>query len=71
MPPLCALLLSLALASLPPLGLSGPARCAVVVECTFQNVGIGLAASLALFEGEEAARAAGVPLFYGLVQVMT
>ena len=70
-PPICALVLALALSSLPPLNLPKPARCAVTVECCFQNIGIGLAAALALFDGDEAATAAGVPLFYGLVQSLS
>jgi len=70
MPPICALVLSSGLSSLPLLALSKPSRCAITVECTFQNVGIGLAASLALFSGDEAAKAAGVPLYYGLVQAI-
>ena len=40
MPPICALVLSSGLSSLPLLALSKPSRCAITVECTFQNVSL-------------------------------
>ena len=69
-PPVVALLLSLGLTSLPCLGLSKPERCAVAVECPFQNMAIGFASALALFPAD-AAKASGVPLFYGGVQAVS
>jgi len=69
-PPVCALVLASVITAIPALSLSLPSRCAITVECAFQNIGIGLAASLSLFRGDEAAKAAGVPLFYGLVQTV-
>jgi predicted Na+-dependent transporter len=69
LPQLLALLVAWPMASLPCLHLTKPERSAAVVECLFQNIGIGTAMGLALFTGPERATAVGVPLYYGVVQV--
>ena len=69
-PCLIALLLSVAAGSLPCLRLSSPERVAVVIECLYQNTGIGASIALSVFSGSEASRAAGTPLFYGLCQMI-
>lgn len=51
-------------------GLEGPQRVAVSVESCYQNVGVALALALATFDDEEASKAAGVPTYYGLVEIV-
>ena len=70
LPPVLAMVLATVIASLPCLGLRKPERVAVVIECIFQNVGVGMAAALTLFSGSDRARAAGSPLFYGVAQAV-
>ena len=48
--------------------LEGPERCAVAVECAYQNPGIATTVALNMFEGDRASRAVGVPLYYGIVE---
>lgn len=60
------LLLSLAAAKVA--RLEGPERCAVAVECAYQNPGIATTVALNMFEGDRASRAVGVPLYYGIVE---
>jgi predicted Na+-dependent transporter len=69
--PACvALLASTLLASLPCVGLTKPERVAVSIECLYQNVGIGSSIAVSIFSGDEAADAAGTPLFYGACQLV-
>lgn len=50
--------------------ISGPEAVAVTVETCYQNIGLALTIALASFEGADRARSAGVPLYYGFVQVV-
>ena len=70
LPPLLAIGFSLLVASLPCLRLSRPSRTAVMVECGYQNIGIGFSVALTLFDGDDRGRAAGGPLFYGFMQML-
>jgi len=69
-PAVAALALSTGLTSLPYLDLSRPERVAVAVECTYQNTGIATSLALSMFDASDASRAAGVPLYYGTVQLV-
>ena len=71
LPCVLALLLSHAIGSLPCLGLTTPERTAVTIECLYQNTGIATSIALSAFRGTEASRAAGTPLYYGVVQTAT
>lgn len=51
-------------------GLEGPQRVAVAVESCYQNTGIPLTLALATFEESERSRAVGVPLYYGVVEII-
>lgn len=51
-------------------GLDAPQRVAVTVETSYQNTGIALTMALATFPKKDQSAAAGVPLFYGLVEVV-
>jgi sodium/bile acid cotransporter 2 len=50
--------------------ISRPEAVAVTVETCYQNIGLALTIALASFEGADRARSAGVPLYYGFVQVV-
>ena len=63
-----ALALSLGLASAA--RLPKPQRMAVCIETCYQNTGIALAVSLAMFDAEEAPLAAGIPVFYQVCQTV-
>ena len=69
-PAILALVLSTALSSAPCLRLSRPERASIAVECTYQNTGIATSLALSMFDGHEASRAAGVPLYYSTVQLV-
>ena len=42
---------------------------AIAIETCYQNVGVATSVALAMYDGEEQSIAAGVPLYYGVVQV--
>lgn len=69
LPCLAALLIAFVTCYLFP-RISGPECVAVTVETSYQNTGLALAIALATFGEEDRARAAGVPLYYGCVQVV-
>merc|ERR1712083_1087056 len=50
--------------------ITGPEAVAVTVETSYQNTGLALAIALATFAEKDRARAAGVPLYYGCVQIV-
>lgn len=50
--------------------LSGPQCVAVSVESCYQNTGVALSLALATFDKEDQSQAAGVPLYYGVVEVV-
>lgn len=50
--------------------ISSPEAVAVTVETGYQNTGLALAIALATFDEEDRGKAAGVPLYYGFVQVV-
>jgi len=43
-----------------------PERMTIAIECSVQNVGIATSFALAMFQGENLARAVAVPFFYGI-----
>eukprot|EP00931_Biecheleriopsis_adriatica_P076457 TRINITY_DN50154_c0_g1_i1.p1 TRINITY_DN50154_c0_g1~~TRINITY_DN50154_c0_g1_i1.p1 ORF type:complete len:418 (-),score=65.06 TRINITY_DN50154_c0_g1_i1:18-1271(-) len=49
---------------------SKPEAVAITVETCYQNTGIAMAIALATFGEEQRGKAAGVPLFYGVCQVV-
>ena len=50
-------------------GLPKPEQVAVVIETCYQNIGIATAVALSTFDDEErAAMAAGIPVFYGILE---
>ena len=70
MPAVVALVLSMALTSLPCLHLARPERVAVTIECLYQNTGIAMSIAFSIFSGSEASIAAGTPLYYGFCQTV-
>jgi hypothetical protein len=50
--------------------ISSPEAVAVTVETSYQNTGLALTIALATFSEDERGAAAGVPLYYGCVQVV-
>ena len=66
LPPFLAMVLSMCIASTPCIALHRPERVAVTIECLYQNTGIGASIAFSVFEGREASRAAGTPLYYGV-----
>jgi predicted Na+-dependent transporter len=50
--------------------LERPARATVAVECAYQNPGIATVVALSMFDGDQASRAVGVPLYYGFVEAI-
>uniref|UniRef100_A0A7R9WUT5 Uncharacterized protein n=1 Tax=Craspedostauros australis TaxID=1486917 RepID=A0A7R9WUT5_9STRA len=50
--------------------LDKPERVAVSVEACYQNTGIATSIAVAMFDGDEEARAVGVPLFYGICEAV-
>jgi predicted Na+-dependent transporter len=50
--------------------LSKPARATVAVECAYQNPGIATVVALSMFDGNQASRAVGVPLYYGFIEAV-
>ena len=65
-PCLVGLLASLALSAL--LKLPKPQSLAVCIETCYQNTGVSLAVALSMFQGGDAALAAGLPVFYQVCQ---
>lgn len=51
-------------------GLKGPERISVTVETCYQNTGIALTLALATFPEDQQSKAAGVPLYYGVVEII-
>ena len=49
--------------------LESPAQVAVAIECCYQNTGLALTIALSAVPPSEVGKAAGVPLFYGLVEM--
>jgi len=68
LPFLLGLLLTLTLAWC--CGLEGPQRVTVTVETCYQNTGVALTLALVSLPPEDQSAAAGVPLFYGLVEAL-
>lgn len=68
LPCVAGLAFSFLLASLT--GLDGPQRVAVSVESCYQNTGIATTLALATFDEDVASAAVGVPLYYGLVEIV-
>lgn len=52
------------------LGLEKPERVAVAVEGCYQNTGIATSVAASMFTGTQLATAIGVPLYYGLVEMI-
>jgi len=52
------------------LRLPKPEVVTISVESCYQNVGIALSIALAMFDGDQLARAVAVPFYYGLVQAV-
>ena len=50
--------------------LTKPARATVAVECAYQNPGIATVVALSMFDGNQASRAVGVPLYYGFIEAV-
>ncbi|KAL3943347.1 MAG: hypothetical protein SGBAC_002588 [Bacillariaceae sp.] len=50
--------------------LEKPERVAVAVEACYQNTGIATSVAITMFEGADEATAIGVPLFYGIVEMV-
>jgi len=68
-PCISGLVMSFAIGHLSPC-ISGPEAVAVTVETSYQNTGLALTIALATFSEEDRGQAAGVPLFYGVVQAV-
>eukprot|EP00518_Triparma_eleuthera_P008216 CAMPEP_0182478086 /NCGR_PEP_ID=MMETSP1319-20130603/31955_1 /TAXON_ID=172717 /ORGANISM="Bolidomonas pacifica, Strain RCC208" /LENGTH=319 /DNA_ID=CAMNT_0024679383 /DNA_START=489 /DNA_END=1448 /DNA_ORIENTATION=- len=43
-----------------------PERCAITIECCYQNVGIATSIAINMYTGDDQIEAAGVPLMYGV-----
>jgi len=52
------------------LGLEKPERLTVSIECCYQNVGIATSVALAMFDGNDQAKAVAVPFYYGSVEAL-
>ena len=65
----CVLGLGAALAVAWLIGLESPASVAVAIECCYQNTGLTLTIALSAVPPSEVGKAAGVPLFYGLIEM--
>ena len=52
------------------LSLKKPERVTLAVECCYQNVGIAMSVALTMFQGDDAASALAVPVFYGLCEIV-
>jgi len=50
--------------------LEKPERVAVAVEACYQNTGIATSVAISMFEGADQATAIGVPLFYGICEMV-
>jgi predicted Na+-dependent transporter len=50
------------------LQLQKPECVAVGIECAYQNVGIATSVAIAMFNGDQQAKAVGVPFYYGSVE---
>ena len=63
-------LLCLALLLARSVGLASPEAVAVGIECCYQNTGLGLTIALSAFPADQRGKAAGVPLVYGMAEVV-
>ena len=70
LPCLGGLTLALLFSSLPMCRLEGPERVSVAVETCYQNVGVATAVAISMFDGDDQAKAVGVPLYYGFVEAL-
>lgn len=52
------------------LGLDKPERVSVAVEGCYQNTGIATSVAASMFKGDQLATAIGVPLYYGIVEMV-
>jgi len=52
------------------LRLTNPEAVAVAIECSYQNTGFALTIALSVFPPEKVGAASGVPLFYGVCEVV-
>lgn len=50
--------------------LEKPERVSVAVECCYQNTGIATSVAITMFSGDDLATAVGVPLYYGVVEMV-
>lgn len=66
----CVLALGVSLGLARAAKLKPPEACAVSVECAYQNPGIATTVALNMFDGDRAAKAVGVPLYYGFVEAV-
>ena len=64
----CVLGLAAALVVAKLVGLGKEASVAVAIECCYQNTGLALTIALSAVPPSEVGKAAGVPLFYGLIE---
>lgn len=69
-PCLAGLVISFFLGRLAAPCISGPEAVSVTVETAYQNTGLALTIALSSFSPEDRGRAAGVPLYYSVVQVV-
>jgi hypothetical protein len=68
LPCLAGLLIGNVLSSF--LSLKKPERVTLAVECCYQIVGIAMSVALTMFQGDDAASALAVPVFYGLCEIV-
>lgn len=68
LPCVLGLVAALGLAKL--VGLSSAETVAVGIECCYQNTGLGLTIALSAFPADQRGKAAGVPLVYGMAEVV-
>lgn len=69
-PIILAILLTLAVTSIPGLNLSKPERVSVVIEACYQNPGLATSIVISMFSGRDAGDAVAVPLLYGTYEAL-
>jgi sodium/bile acid cotransporter 2 len=69
-PIIMAIIVTLAVTSIPFLGLKKPERVAVVIEACYQNPGLATSIVLAMFSGKDAGDAVAVPIMYGTYEAL-
>jgi len=69
-PIMAAILVTIGVSSLKPLGLTKPERIAVVIEACYQNPGLATSIVLNMFTGKDAGDAVAVPLLYGMYEAV-